>query len=45
MKLFQMIRLCLSGNLGSAKIFEKVILIQVDNFEVEIILRRRGCNT
>ena len=37
--------MCLGGNLGSAKIFKKVVLVQADNFKDEIILRRRGCNT
>ena len=37
--------MCLDGNLGSVEMFNKAALVQVDNFEDEIILRRRRCNT
>ena len=37
--------MCPNGNLGSAEMFDKVALVQADNFEDEIILRKRGCNT
>ena len=37
--------MCPDGNLGSAKMFDEVALVQANNFKDKIILSMRGCNT
>ena len=37
--------MCPNGNFESDEMFDKVALVQADNFEDKIILRRRRCNT